>query len=688
MNERNFFAELRRRNIYKVAIAYAIVGWLLIQIATATFPVLEIPSWAIKLVIALILLGFPVALILAWAFELTPEGIKRTSEVAAHESITRRTGRKIDFIIIFVFALVIAFLLYDRYRPGKARSASGLTEKSVAVLPFENLSEEKANAFFTDGVQDQILTNLAQIADLKVISRTSVMQYKSGVARNLREIGQQLGVAHVVEGSVQRAGNRVRVNAQLIDAGRDAHMWAQTYDRELADVFAIQSEIAKAIADQLRAKLSPNEKKAIEQPPTSDVIAFDLYSRAKTLLLTTSFSAIDAPNVREAIDLLNQAVARDPSFFLAQCELVRAHDQLYSLGIDHTPARLALGDAALETALRLRPEAGDAHFARAGHLYRGYRDYDGALAELEMARRTLPNDPRVVELTGYIARRRGQHEEGLRNLQRSVELDPRNFFTLQQIALSYLALRRYSEAAAILDRALSIKPDDVDTKATRALIALEEKGDTRPFRRALDEIQAKDPVAIKSVADTWLLCALADRDAGNAQRALVALGDNPFGADAVRLYHDFGQGLIARMTNDETKAHAAFTAARAAQEKRVEAQPQYGPALCVLALIDAALGRKEQALREGRRAVELLPVEKDSINGPHMIEYFAITAAWVGEKDLACEQLAKAVQVRAVNATYGRLKLLPYWDPLRGDPRFEKIVESLAPKENAENSKK
>ena len=559
-------------------------------------------------------------------------------------------------------------------------ASSSIPEKSVAVLPFENLSRDPDNAFFTDGVQDQILTNLAQIADLKVISRTSVMQYKGGVPRNLREIRQQLGVGRVVEGSVQRAGNRVRVTAQLLDARSDAHLWAQTYDRDLADVFAIQSEIAKAIADQLQARLSSNEKKAIEQPPTSDVAAFDLYSRARTLSLA-SFSPRLAPILQQAIDLLNQAVARDPSFFLAHCELVRAHDSLYSFGFDHTPARLALADAALEAAFRLRPGAGDAHLARAGHLYRGYRDYDGALAELEIARRTLPNDPRVFELTGYILRRRGQPEEGLRNLQRAVELDPRNFFTLQQVALSYSLLRRYSEQAAILDRALSINPDDVDTKVARASIPLNEKGDTRPLHQTLDEIRAKDPEAIKSVADSWLLCALAERDAGNAQSALVALGDNFFGDDAVHFYSDFGEGVIARMANDEARAHAAFTAARNEQEKRVQAQPAYGPALCVLGLIDAGLGRKEEALREGRRAMELLPVEKDSVNGAHMIEYFAIIAAWVGEKDLACDQLAKAVPVSGAYVSYGRLKLLPYWDPLRGDPRFEKIVASLAPKE-------
>ena len=368
---------------------------------------------------------------------------------------------------LLVLGVIIAGVFFFARRP--TTSALRVLDKSIAVLPFDNLSEEKANAYFTDGVQDEILTYLTKIADLKVISRISVLQYKSGVARNLREIAQQLGVANVVEGSVQRSGNRVRVNAQLIDARTDAHLWAQTYDRDLADVFAIQSEIAKAIADQLQAKLSPNEKKAIEQPPTTDLAAFDLYSRAKSLLLTASFSATGEQDLRKAIELLDEAVKRDPSFFDAYCQLACAHETLYAVtGSDHTPARLALAEAAVQAATRLRPDAAETHLARAQYLYYGLRDYAGALAELEIARRGLPNDPRLFEFTGYILRRRGQQEEGLQNLERAVELDPRNFDILQQIALSYQYLGRYAEAIAALDRALAIMPDNVETRANRA----------------------------------------------------------------------------------------------------------------------------------------------------------------------------------------------------------------------------
>ena len=619
----------------------------------------------------------------------------------AAEKPTRNRSWMIGAAIIIVAALALGGYFLSRHSapaaaagtaPAQATVASSaavsratpvlasVPEKSIAILPFENLSEEKANAFFTDGVQDEILTDLAKIADLKVISRTSVMQYKTGVARNLREIAQQLGVAHLVEGSVQRVSNRVRVNAQLIDARNDAHLWAQTYDRDLADVFAIQSEIAKAIADQLQAKLSPAEKSAIEQRPTTDVTAFELYSRAKDLILNTGFSAIRAQNLRQGIDLLNQALARDPSFFAAQYQLAQAHDTFYTLAIDHTPQRLALAEKALQALSQLQPNAGETHLARANHYYSAYRDYDRALDELEVARSTTPNSPRIFELTGFIARRRGAHEDGVRNLQRAAELDPRNFFTLQQLSISYNLLRRYPEYIATLDRALSIKPDDPETKAARGLAFLDWKADTRPLHQAIDELRAKQPEAVKSVADLWFICALAERDAASADLALTALGDAQFGDNQTQLTTAFGRGLLARMMKDENKARAAFEAIRHSQQKMVQEQSDFGPTVCVLALIDAGLGRKEEALRESRRAVELVPLEKDALNGSDMIHYSAIAAAWVGEKDLALQNLAKATQLPGF-LSYGRLKLLPWYDPLRGDPRFEKIVASLAPKE-------
>jgi serine/threonine-protein kinase len=580
------------------------------------------------------------------------------------------------YVIIVGGALSIGLFFVGRYTVLRQAGTIGSPAKSIAVLPFENLSRDPDNAYFADGVQDEILTNLSRIADLKVIGRISVMQYKSGIARDLREIGQQLGVANVVEGSVQRSGNRVRVNAQLVDVRSHRQLWGQTYDRDLADVFAIQSEIAKTIASHLQARLSSREESAINRPPTSNITAFELYAQAKNVLAIRN----SRENLLQAANLLNQSVAHDPSFFQAYCQLAHTHDRIYFLGYDHTPARLALAEAAIETAFRLRPDAGEAQLARAQDLYRGYLEYDAALAELEVAGQTLPNNAGVFELRGYIQRRQGKQEEAVRSLERAIELDPRNIFTLQQIGLSYHHLRRYAEEKSVLDRALAIQPKDVDTKVARAFVEFHWKADTRPLHQMLDSIRSTNPAATQSIADGWLICALAERDPVAAKNAAIAAGANPpFTDEAVNFSRPFVEGVVARMTKDEDKARSAFTTARAEQEKIIEAQPNYGPPLCVLGLIDAALGRKEEALREGRRAVALLPMEKDPINGVAMIKYLAMIAAWVGDNDLACEQLAIAVRPPS-RLTYGQLKLLPFWDPLRGDPCFEKIVASLGPK--------
>jgi TolB-like protein/predicted Ser/Thr protein kinase len=551
----------------------------------------------------------------------------------------------------------------------------------IAVLPFENLSNDKEDASFADGVQDDLLTKLAKIADLKVISRTSVMGYRG--KQNTRQIGAELGVSHVLEGSVRKTGAWLHINAQLIDVRTDAHVWAEEYDRDLKEVFAIQSEIAQKVARQVHAKISPAEKIAIERSPTADLTAFDLYSRAKNLFLAATQSSSGKADFLRMADLLNQAVAHDPTFFQAYCQLALVHDQLYNSHLDRTPERLALAEAAIESAFRLRPDAGEAHLARAAHLYRGYRDYGGALAELETARRTLPNDARLFELKGYVERRRpgSNQEEALRNLERAIDLDPRNAFILLQASASYEYLRRYADEEAVLDRALVIEPNSVETKVARAEVQFNWKADTRPWHQLIDEIRAKDPGAIQSVADSWLYCALAERDSAAAANALAALGENSPGNETVRYSPRFMEGLLARMTQDDTKARAAFALSHTEQEKLVRAHPDDAGALCMLGLIDAALGRKEEALRKGRRALELLPVQKDAISSKHIMVGLAKIAAWVGDKDLACEQLARASSsLPSGGLTYGDLKLTPWWDPLRGDPCFEKIVDSLAPK--------
>ncbi|PYL75881.1 MAG: hypothetical protein DMF26_07445, partial [Verrucomicrobia bacterium] len=439
-------------------------------------------------------------------------------------------------------------------------------------------------------------------------------------------------------------------------------------------------EIAQKIAGQLHAKISAAEKLAIERKPTTDLVAFELYSRA--ISSTPTFRGGTAGSGQQAIDLLNRAVARDPSFFDAYIALAVHHDQLYFFNLDRTPARLASAEAAIQEAFRIRPNAGEAHLARAYHLYNGYLDYEGALAELEVARQTLPNHPRLFRITGFIQRRQGRWEESIRNLERALELDPRNVNTLDNLGDGYAALRRYTEQKSKLDRILAIEPNDVLAKVGRAGVELDWKADTRPLHQLIDEIRATNPAAMPKIVPSWLACALVERDVAAAKEALLAAGEeSPLGSDAVHFPRPFVEGLIARMTNDEHEAQLAFTAARAEQEKIVQAEPDYGPALCVLGVIDAALGRKDEALREGRRAVELLPVEKDSINGAAMIHYLAMIAAWIGEKNLAFEQLAFSAHTPA-GVTYGELKLDPFWDPLRSDPRFEKIVASLAPKQN------
>ena len=664
-----FFEEAKRRNVYRVAAAYIIAAAGVIQMASAAFPAWELPNWGLRLVIVLLLLGFPVALMLGWAYDITAQGLVVTPTTAVPRAHRRRNIIMLVATGVTISAAAGFFLL--------PRVSAHKIDKSIAVLPFENLSEEKTNAFFADGMQDEILTNLSRIADLRVISRTSVMQYKSGIARNLREIGQQLGVAHVVEGSVQRSGNRVRVNAQLVDVRTDRHLWAQTYDRDLADVFAIQSEIAKTIADQLEAKLSPAEKDAIERAPTSDITAFDLYTLAKNLCLTAFGSSTTKANLLQAADLLNQAVARDPSFLEAYCLLAFAHDGVYLVGFDHTPARLAQAESAVQAASRLQPNAGETHLARAQNLYWGYLDYDGALAELEVAAQSLPNHPRVVELKGYIERRQGRWDESIRDLKRAIELDPQNILTLQQTAQTYQGLRLYVDEKSLLARVLAFEPNDAVTKVQHAFVELDSKADTRPLHQMIESIRATNPAAIPSIANNWLLCALAERDGTAAENALTAFGESPitFGSTENVLFNRlFVEGVIARMTKDEDRARSAFIAARAEQEKIIQAQPNYGPALCVLGLIDAGLGRREEALREGRRAVELLPVEKDQVGGNVMIKYLAMIAAWLGDKDLAFEQLTIALR-RPSDLSYGQLKLMPFWDPLRGDPQFEKLVE-------------
>jgi tetratricopeptide (TPR) repeat protein len=488
-----------------------------------------------------------------------------------------------------------------------------------------------------------------------------------------------LGVAHVLEGTVQRAGGRVRVNAQLIDARTDSQLWAERYDRDVADVFAIESELAGKIVAQLQAKISPSEKAAIEEKPTADLTAHDLYIRAKTLITTAVFSTPQAESLFEAVRLLNEAIERDPEFALAYYQLAHTHDLLYFTGTDHTPARLAMADAAIQSLTRLLPNSGEAHLALAKHLYWGYLDYDRARNELSLAQKSLPNEPWAFVLAGYIDRRQGRWDESTKNLERAVELDPQNPAVLQQIALSYECLRRYADEESVYDRAIAVTPKDAALRASRAEVELIWHADPRPLISTIKAFIAQDSSEAKHLAFVWVRGALCKRDYDGARRAMDALPIDGCYDDNIPFPRSWCEGVVAQFRGDKVAAHGAFTNMRAEAAKMVAEQPNYAAALCVLGMADAALGNKEDAIRESRRAVELLPVSKDAIVGARLVQYLALVYAWTGEKDLALEQLSVAARLPG-RLSYGYLRLHPYWNPLRGDPRFEKIVASLAPK--------
>jgi serine/threonine protein kinase/Tfp pilus assembly protein PilF len=552
----------------------------------------------------------------------------------------------------------------------------------IAVLAFENLSDEKEHEFFADGVQDDILIKLAKIADLKVISRSSVMQYRG--KQDVRQIGKVLRVSHVLEGTVRRSGGKVHVNAQLVDAHTDTGIWAEEYDRDLNDVFAIETEVAQSIANRLRAKVSAGEKAAIEQRPTKDLVAYDRYVRATNLIDGIYFTSNCEKDLLQAVELLDQAITRDPAFLLAHCRLAEAHDGLYFSTTTkyHTLSRLGLEKAAIDSALRLKPDSGEAHLALATYLYHGYFDYDGARAELAIALRALPNNARIFEWSGYIDRRQSRWDDAARNFERATELDPRNVKILTSARLTYDYMREYARARAIVDRLIAIEPNNIEHWGSRATIDLRERADLRPWH-AFDKAMA-DP---KRCPECALALALYERDTLDADHALAALGEGPFrsrllggNGNSAEFSRAYLEGLVARLKGDAATAQAAFSVARTQQEEALRAWPDYGPRLCVLALIDAALGRKEEALREGRRALELAPIARDSLDGSEVLYFYAVICTWTGEYDLAIEQLETLAKIPA-GVTYGDLRLNSCWDSLRGDPRFEEIVASLAPKE-------
>ena len=601
-----------------------------------------------------------------------PGQIRVREEAAAREILRKRTVN-VSFVAAGVLFAVIAVGFGVWF--GNNAPVGGVAERSVAVLPFESLSADPEEAFRAVGVQDQIRNDLAKIADLKVISRNSVMQYRPEVKRNLREIADALGVAYAVEGSVQRAADRVRVHAQLINARTGTHIWRKSYDGALDEVFAIESKIAKAVADKLEARLSAAEKETIEEKPTDKPLAYERYIRAGILLDGIALDARSADLRYQAVHLLELAVAQDPKFLLAYCRLGFAHQGLYFNGYDHTPLRLARATEAVEAALRLGPDRGEPHLAAGLLYYYCYRDYDRARSELAIARRLLSNEPLVYATLGWIDRRQDRWQDHLRNMNRALELDPRNVFILHQLAGTYQVLRRYNNLVATFDRALAVTPNDAVARVARGLAELDSNATVQPGQVAVQEVLANNPADGVKIVDRWFNIALCARDAKDAKRALGSMLQEgiTWGAN-VRTPRSFCEGLAARVFGDNEAAMNAFAEAREEMETVLKKQPDYAEAISVIGMIDAALGRKEDALREGRRAVELLPVTKDVMTGSELLRNLALIYAWTGEKELALNQIAAALQGPG-HITYGQLRLHPWWDTLREDPRFDKLVE-------------
>ena len=677
MNPKKFFGELKRRNVYKVAVAYVVAAWALAQGIAQVFPVFDVPNWIVRLIVVLIVIGFPVALIFAWVFEITPEGIKSTEEADAMSPSLRPGNRTWIYIVVIGAAVSLSLFFLGRYTV-ENRTVSG-DRKSIAVLPFTSLSENKSDAYFADGVQDQILTNLAKVSDLKVISHTSVRQYKTGAERNMREIGKQLGVAYIMEGSVRRDRDRLRINAELIDARTDAHIWAETYDRTAADLFAIQSELAQSIVTQLKAKLSPQQKAEIEERPTQNLDAFEFYLQAKTIV----DSYLNATDVRaallQALKSLDEAIQRDPNFVSAYCYAARANDLLFFFDLDPTPERISLAEAAVKAALELRPDSAEAHFAQGDYYFRCLRDYDRAQEQLAIARPGLPNSTPFFILSGYINRRRNHFSDAERDFSTAFALDPRNPNAYNLLSDTYVLQRRFPEALQVFDNVLAAGEDVPIVRFRRAGCIFYGTGNSGPYRETLAKFP--DMEFAGSQTPVRVLMAMLD---GNYAQAEKFLADSPrqdFQDIDLSFYFpkSWYQAMIARAKGDSARATAAFHECREILAQRLIVKPEHARTIAVLAQVDAGLGDKDLAIREAQHAIDLMPISKDIYDGALVLEGLAQVYTWSGERDRAIELVQKLVTMPSY-INYARLKLHPLWSPLRGDPRFEKIVASLAPK--------
>ena len=678
MNPKRFFAELKRRNVYRAAMLYGMGAWLLAQIATQIFPFFNVPNSAVRFVIVSLILGFPIAMVLSWIYELTPEGLVRTEDV--DPAMQRQWGRKVDFVIIGVLLLVIAMLVYQRL-PFRTQSGEAIPEKSIAVLPFANFSDEKANAFFADGIQDDILTSLAEIKELRVISRSSVIQFRDGTARNLREIAKTLGVANILEGSVRREGDRVVVNVQLIDARNDRHIWANRYDRTLVDSLGLQGELAGEIADALRANLSADEKARVAIKPTQNPNAYVFYLRANQISRNPDTLLQD---YKTAEQLFMQAITLDPDFALAHARLASVRAEVFHF-YEPTDAWKTKARTEAETALRLQPNLAEAHLALGQCIYWMDHDYERALEQFEIASRLSPGNGDARRLVAAIKRRQGKWEEALQAYEQVAKVDPQNPNTVREVLFTNTAMRRWPEAARWGERMRAMAPASLVAKIQSGYVDFWWKGDTQLLKSLVDQVPTGVDPDGAITATRWEV-AMLQRDYFAAKKVLETFSANELSyTNAGTTPKIFFEGCIYLAQGVNVKAQEALELARPALEAAVQEAPASAERHAILGCLYAFMGRKDDAMREGRLTVELKPESTDAVDGTLMSGYLALIYARVGENDLAISLIDRLLKIPGpvdsanYSITVNDLKYRWEWDPLRTDPRFQAIVTEKKP---------
>ncbi len=663
-----FFEELKRRKVYRVAIAYIVASWALAQGLAQVLPVFDISNSVIRVVIALLLIGFPLALVLAWVFDVTPQGIKATPSIAS-AGHRRRNVVMLAATGVIISAAAGFFLL--------PRAAAHKIDKSIAVLPFENLSDEKENAYFADGIQDDVLTNLSKIGDLKVISRTSVMPYR-GKTQNLREIGKTLGVSNILEGSVRRSGNRVRVNVQLIDATTDEHLWASDYDRDLTDVFAIQTDLAQKITEALQAKLSPSERAQIERKPTENGEAYLAFVQAHNLQNAVE----DLGKLKQSEQLYARAIELDPKFALALACYSQLESWIFHT-FDPTQERREKAGTLAERALQLQPDLPETHLALGFSYYYGDNNYDAALREFEIARQGLPNESDAYLAIGAIQRRQGKWAESTANLEKAVSLNPKDTFPLQNLAFNYQMLRNFDAANKTIDRGLQINPRGVGLWEIKSKLAIAEKGDLSVSEKAF---QAVTSMPMSNVEKLWIASAraevfLLERKYKEGLREAESLPDDLLRTEFPQ--HLSGKyyliGFARKALQDEAGARAVFLRAKELLDAQLKESPDAADMHIQLAKVLACLGEKDAALAEARRATELVPESKDAFGGPEIAAGVAEVHAILGDNGRAIEILDRLLS-RPSAVTVQGLKVNPIWDSLRSDPRFQALIDKYGAK--------